>query len=257
MTTFQEALTICDCCGNESKQPEVSSCSSCGSDLDTRRHHYGFDPIYLYIKQCPSCGYCAYELNKYTIMLGKVMTEAEKRLIEEKNVKIKEIVGSETYQAQLKDTSWPQAANKYYCSSLICEQIGEMETAASSCHKAAWICDDIGDQQSSDFFRIRTAELLIRVIEGSEKITPENIASLKLIISDLYRRAGEFEKARETLNSIVEIHSNKEIEEVREMMSNLIQRKNMTVKSFDDYHSFKESEEKSESNESTRTQLPF
>jgi uncharacterized protein (DUF2225 family) len=257
MTTFQQDSFICCCCGRESDQQVVMSCSSCGCDLDTRRHHYGFDPIYLYIQQCPSCGYCAYELNEYTTMLDKALDEEEKKMIDGKTVKIKEIVCSETYQVQLKDTSLPQAANKYYCSSLIYEQIGDLGAAASSSHKAAWICDDTGDQQSSDFFRIRTAELFTRVIESNEKIAPGNLASLKLIITDLYRRVGEFEKAKNVLNSIIETNSIEKLEEICEVMINLVQSKNTTVKSFDDYHSLRKSKEKDEPDESTRTQLPF
>jgi hypothetical protein len=99
--------------------------------------------------------------------------------------------------------------------------------------------------------------LFTRLIEGDNKIAPGNLASLKLIITDLYRRAGEFEKAKKVLNSIIETNSIEKLEEVCEIMSSLVQSKNTTVKSFDDYHSFKRSKEKDEPGESTRTQLPF
>jgi len=47
--------------------------------------------------QCPSCGYSAYKLDKYTILVGKAMDEKETRLVDEKTVKIKEIVSGEKF----------------------------------------------------------------------------------------------------------------------------------------------------------------
>jgi predicted membrane GTPase involved in stress response len=99
--------------------------------------------------------------------------------------------------------------------------------------------------------------LFTRVIEGNEKIAPGNLASLQLIVTDLYRRAGEFEKAKKVLNSIMETNSIEKLKEVCEIMSSLVQSKNTTVKSFDDYYSLKKSKKKDEPGESTGTQLPF
>lgn len=252
MTTSGEVSIICDCCGEKSEQPEVYSYSTAGSDLDLREHHLGFDPIYLYIQRCPKCGYCAYNIHKYGC---EELEINNKNPNQDKLDIIKAFINTDEYQAQLKDISMHQTANKYLCTSMIYEKLGDYEMAGTSAQRGAWVCDDFKDARNADILRSRAAGLYLNHLNKSGDITVDKITFYKLITTDLYRRSGEFDKAVEILNTI---DSNKLADgesKFVKVQSELIQAKNKCVRSFEDYYKFKGGDNISDSDPSSKDTL--
>jgi pentatricopeptide repeat protein len=186
-TTSVDQDMTCAICGETNQFPVMASTSSSGySDLDTRPAPVQRYSMWLWIRRCPNCGYCSSDIESAPDV----------------DV-VKEIIESDDYVAQLNNENYPELANSFLCQSIIEEELGESNSAAGSALYAAWVCDDeegFGDQAVE--CRLKAIGLFEQTIENdSENIVPETV---NCILIDLLRRVGEFDRARELCNQMLE-----------------------------------------------------
>ena len=83
MTTMEPQAIRCGVCGSESEQMIIGSTSSFGAmDLDTRPPPLKRFNLAQEIQQCPSCGYCATDLESGTPDLAEVVSSPAYRDVE-------------------------------------------------------------------------------------------------------------------------------------------------------------------------------
>jgi len=193
MTTYRSVNVTCAVCGTLSEQERLTSTNTMGPpDLDTRPAPMQRDTLALAIARCPTCGYCAPDLDE---------APAEARAV----------VAAAVYLAQLHDHAFPELANTYLCWSLICETTREYHRAGWAALSAAWVCDDavlddIARAQRTDTAydpqpnahdmaartcRRRAISLFLTAREYEQSFM-EGAGGEELLLTDLYRRCGEF-----------------------------------------------------------------
>lgn len=177
MTTVFLKEKYCHVCGAGSRYPEIGSgIHYTGSkDLDTRPSQMQRSSVYMWVQRCLSCGYCAPDISR-----GSEGT--------------KEIVRSQEYRRQLIDRAYPETANSYLCRAMIREKGGALGDSARAVLYAAWVCDDNGFKDKAAECRRRAAEIFGRLRDQGECGTQDEETDAVLMV-DLYRRAGEFERA--------------------------------------------------------------
>jgi pentatricopeptide repeat protein len=186
-TTSVDQDMTCAICGETNEFPVMASTSSSGySDLDTRPAPVQRYSMWLWIRRCPNCGYCSSDIESAPDVDA-----------------VKEIIESDDYVAQLNNENYPELANTFLCSSFINEELADYQGAAGSALYAAWVCDDeegFGNQAVE--CRLKAIGLFEQTIENdSENIVPETV---NCILIDLLRRVGEFDRARELCNQMLE-----------------------------------------------------
>jgi hypothetical protein len=178
MTIMSDTLKKCSVCGMVSKQPYLNSTDACGApDLDTRPP----EPMRATLKvgqRCPSCGYCARDL-------------------ENKSPSASRVVNHPTYRRQLENRINPELVNTFICRAIIARADKEMENSAWALIQATWACDDEGTREQAVECRRVASEFILKFWQSFQG--PEDI---KIAIAvDLLRRAGKF---REALNLITD-----------------------------------------------------
>lgn len=170
-------LHCCNCTKN-SEFTVCESASSSGSvDLDFRPYgsiRFAFGRIY--VKKCPNCGYCSYDIENcyhmYTVAT----------------------VISTSYKKQLNNEKFPDKANEFLCKSIILEKHQEIEQAAWAALHASWICDDSKKYEQSKVCRMKAIELF-ELANKNMEISFKKVGKLPVLLVDLYRRAKHFKKA--------------------------------------------------------------
>lgn len=176
MTTLSVETKTCAVCGEISEHNIIMSTNAFGSaDLDTRPPEMHRSTIDTWVQVCPSCGYCAPDISEH-------WPEAER------------IVESTVYQEQLDNLELPKLANYFLCWSLILENTEEYAKSGWSSVHAAWACDDGNFVEGAIFCRKRAVYLLQKAIERHQSFT-DQLGAEEAILTDLLRRAGEFEDA--------------------------------------------------------------
>lgn len=183
-------------------QTEIQSirCGNCGAehpytilihaeeleppDLDTRPGETLRASLPLWMKRCPSCGYCADEI-------GGIHEDAAS------------VVESAAYQAQLNDARFPAKANEFICHALILEYLGQYADAGWTAMHAAWACDDAALPSAATLCR----RMAIRAWTAGKQhgqAFHDTHESEFLIACDVHRRMGEFEHALTACNLGIE-----------------------------------------------------
>ncbi|MBM3149469.1 MAG: DUF2225 domain-containing protein [Chloroflexi bacterium] len=206
MTTTKIEIRKCCICKEESEQVILTSTSAFGSmDLDTRPPALQRFTIDTWVQRCPSCGYCASEINK--LEQGAA-----------------QLVSSDAYKNQLNSPNFPELANSFMCLSMIHEETGEYASAAWDSIHAAWACDDVTDSMSWRSIRQTTQEVhsdlayrrasidptakkcrrralvLLRKAQEARQSFSKQVGGEEALIVDLLRRVGEFDEALKVCN---------------------------------------------------------
>lgn len=173
-TEYQEQFT-CAICHSVSEQTKISSSNEFGSaDFDSRPPEMIRSTIYTWIQRCPSCGYCAADISKES---GKATEHLTK----------------EAYKKQLVDDQYSELANSFLCSSLLSEYEGNHVDAGWSALNAAWVCDDADANAPARNCRMQAALFFEMAMKKGDPFA-ENRDYETLILADVLRRAGEFER---------------------------------------------------------------
>lgn len=176
MTTVYTVTKTCYVCNSTNEYYEVSSTSTFGSsDLDTRPPQMERSTIDFWIEECPSCGYCAPDVSTGPW-------------------RISDILESKEYKKKAKKPSYPDLARKFLCWSTIQELLGEYCGAGWTALYAAWACDDAQAPEKAELCRKEAIRLLEKALDDGVSFA-EQPGEEELVMVDLLRRSGQFEKA--------------------------------------------------------------
>ncbi len=177
MTTFIKAETTCAVCGETSTFAVLSSTSQFGEpDLDTRPPEMVRSTLSFQIQCCPACHYCSPDIS-------------------EAHPGASQIIRSAAYREQRNDNTYPDLANKFLCRAIIEDQADSPAGGGWAALRAAWVCDDAGETESARRCRQRAIGLFEKARQNGE-IFAEDAATEAAILADLWRRSGEFDKAK-------------------------------------------------------------
>jgi hypothetical protein len=161
----------------------IGSTNSFGSpDLDTRQPEMQRSTIYHWIQQCPKCGYCSPDLSECFDTT-------------------KEIVHSKAYQDIIASSAMPATATSFLAYSYELEMQQEFSDSAWQAIRAAWICDDNKDLESSTTCRIK-AIALIEKANSHGQLLLDQLGANETITIDLMRRSGLHQQALALSQSI-------------------------------------------------------
>jgi hypothetical protein len=199
MTTFRSVNVTCAVCGTESEQERLISTNTMGPpDLDTRPAPMARDTLRFAMARCPQCGYCAPELDE---------AAADTRAV----------LMADAYQQQLHNADLPELANTFLCWALVCEAEREYSRGGWAALSAAWVCDDTVLADASQAERTdqpfdlagnrsyaeamicrRRAIALFLAAREYVQVFMQGEGAEELLLTDLYRRCGEFMLAEQT-----------------------------------------------------------
>ena len=172
-------IANCAVCGEEVTQfvtaPQPEPSAAAPPDFDTRPAPPERDEIGYWVAECPRCGFCAGDVSQAP-------------------AGVRDIVGSAEYRQQLDNVILPEPARRFLCYALILEKLHQWADAGWSCLHAAWACDDTGARDSAAACRAMAVERWKRGKEVGQSFSAD-LASEFALVTDLYRRIGEFEEA--------------------------------------------------------------
>jgi hypothetical protein len=178
---YQDSV-ICGACGKESTVSRLASTSMFGSpDLDTRPPQPARGALMFEVQTCENCGLCAGDISEaYHGVAG--------------------LVRSEEYRAVLSDTAFPEKARQFLCAALVAEATDRLDNAAWAAIRAAWTCDDNGDERTARECRLR-AIVLMKAAKAAGQSIGKGVGAFEGILSDLQRRSGLFDDALKTIEA--------------------------------------------------------
>lgn len=183
MTTHITIEKRCGHCGAVGQFTGVTSTSAFGSsDLDTRPPPMQRSTLSTWVQRCAECGCCAPDVSTVLGPAASVVREAP-------------------YQAQRRDTDFPELANSFLCWSILAKALDDLAGAGWALIHAAWACDDSGHEASAAVCRRKAAAALTAAAAEGQPIADEKRAETAILV-DLLRRAGDPEAARSVLSSI-------------------------------------------------------
>lgn len=175
MSTFRDFPYTCSVCGEESTFRVCTSSICFGKpDLDYRPAILARYTVSSVIQECPNCGYAAVRVS-------------------EKEDFDRAILSSDEYKncGNMGFTSIPAQQN--FRHHLIQKSMGNTFEASRSMLRAAWLCDDEGDDVNSVACRKMAIELLDDSI--ARGLIPVDLLERSLLIKcDMMRRAGLFDE---------------------------------------------------------------
>jgi tetratricopeptide (TPR) repeat protein len=145
-------------------------------DLDTRPVHMSTIALGNRIQCCSNCGYCAPDIS-----------------IEFPSAQ--ETVHGESYKRLLKSRTLPELARYFMAWATIQEAAQEYPGAGWACLNAAWICDDEEETFQAEHCRQRAIRNFLQAREAKRSFSLD-IGTEEVLLADLYRRTGQFAKAR-------------------------------------------------------------
>lgn len=210
MTKVIEKKSKCISCGRKSTQSVVISTNTYGGapDLDTRPAEMKRSTINYWVQRCPKCGYCSNDSSKG-------------------DDKVKSIIRSVEYQEQLNSPAYSELANSFLCYTIIQEQLGDYKKATWASLHAAWVCDDLVDNNSARNCRLKAIDLFHKVKECGLKMLSNPEGADNLIIVDLLRRSGQFERALESCKMGLSEQTEKLVIDILTFQSRLAQNKDI------------------------------
>ncbi len=189
MTLFHEVKITCAVCGHTDMQTVLISSSAIGApDLDSRPPPLMRMTLPMQIQCCPSCGYCARDISKTSVMVQTVVTRHD-------------------YRDQLRDKRFSYLANMFLSQCMIQEATGDYADAGWAAMRAAWACDDGGEEYTSAAAkcRARAVALFDEARMRGQSFAAE-LAAEEAILSDLLRRGGRFAEAEAVIQRGLTMH---------------------------------------------------
>jgi hypothetical protein len=211
----------CAVCGAENNVTKADEREPQGPpDFDTRPGEPLRGSLRTWVQQCSSCGYAADD-------------------IASANEDTAETVNSPQYREILNSVSVPEEAKPFLCYSLILERSHQPADAGWSALHAAWVCDDAaerfpGSVHAATLCRERAVDMWKRGKENGHAFS-DDLASEFALVTDLYRRLGEFEHAT------VACAEGLDMEDVAPLLQQLFRRQKVLIEQRDmSCHSLRE-----------------
>ena len=176
-TTLVEGPLKCALCGSTSQQEVLYSSNTLfgSADLDGRPAEMLRSTMRAWVHECPSCGYCSYNL-------------------EEKIDGAKDTTKSASYVQTLADKNVDELVRRFLCLAQILDAAGDKKAALENTIHASWAADDAGDKAKAYEIRRRILEKLDDLTTSGDKFWDE-VAGDHLLASEVFRRIGDFKKA--------------------------------------------------------------
>lgn len=179
-------LTRCAVCGFENDlPPETLTDAKEPPDFDTRPGEPLRSTIGAWVECCGICGYAADDITKA-------------------HSKASEIVQSDIYQQTLLNLTLPEKARHFLCYACLLDKLREHSDAGWSSLHAAWVCDDIEDENAASRCREQAIEYWKRGKHAGQAFS-EDLASEYALVADLHRRMGQFELANVTCSEALDM----------------------------------------------------
>ena len=170
----------CAVCGTESRQsPFRPKPPEQAPDLDLRPGEPVRSAMSRWLQQCPNCGYAAPDITKAHPAAALAVAAAP-------------------FRALLADASAPPLARRFLAWGHVLEETGALHAAAEASLQAAWVADDLGLPELSRSWR---QEAVARWRSG-----PPLDAEQTLRVVDALRRAGAWEDAAHTAETLAAQH---------------------------------------------------
>lgn len=184
MTRFITRKFRCPCCGKRFEGRVMVSTNTCGSLFTDLRHKaVGIQPESVAVKSCPYCGYAGFDedfdLPAFTRL--KVRLKVKKRVSEH----ITPSLGTpDTYRGRDREhAAW------------IAEWKGEAETKVARLYQfAAWCAEDAKNGEKAVELRRKAGAWLEKAL-GNNRLNQNEIARIRYLAAEHYRRGGLIEKA--------------------------------------------------------------
>ncbi len=169
MTTYDEKVLRCYCCGRTSEHAILMSTNSFGSpDLDQRSAGMERDTIHTWLQECPFCGYVAFD-------------------IESGEARAKDFVKTAEFRAASSDPAPDPVERRFLVRAAFEVYRGDRRGAFLNTLSAAWVADDRKQSSQATALRLRAAAHL----EGR----PIKSIDTRLLLLDVLRRASSWEAA--------------------------------------------------------------
>jgi hypothetical protein len=106
-------------------------------------------------------------------------------------------VASADYRAELKNASREKLANRFVCRALLDVAAGDLVSAGWRRLHAAWACDDAEHAEEAGVQRLAALDLFEKARAQGARAMKSVAGGDELLLADIARRAGEFERAME------------------------------------------------------------
>jgi len=182
MTTLYKEKARCAVCETVTEYTGIGSTNAFGSpDLDTRPPEMERSTIFVWVKRCPACGYCAADVSNAAPQAPSVVRSPE-------------------YARQLADLTYPELANRFLCKALLDKNSEDYAEASWSLIHAAWACDDAKRDVQAKTCRTKAADMIRNALERGQKIADQDGAEVAIQV-DLLRRADRLSDARQLIQT--------------------------------------------------------
>ena len=183
MTKITYKTLTCAVCGKSFPVPEGLSAGNTGSsDLDTRPGEPARSTLKQQVSCCYSCGYCSDDIEHIEPELIPVVLSKE----------YLDIFSAVGYSAQ---------ASYFRCKALLDTKRQDYNKAFWATMKAAWTCDDQGDEREARFCRLDALRLFKVAKHAGQAMLPDK-ESESLLHIDILRRAERFDEAEREIKAL-------------------------------------------------------
>ncbi len=211
----------CAVCGKSFPVPECLSAGKSGSaDLDTRPGEPARSTLKQQVICCYSCAYCSDDIEHIEPELIPVVLSKE----------YLDIFSAVGYSAQ---------ASYFRCKALLDTKRQDYNKAFWASMKAAWTCDDQGDEREARFCRLDALRLFKVAKHAGQAMLPDK-ESESLLYIDILRRAERFDEAEREIQALREKVNNPQNLKIVEFQQQLVQDYDSSVYTVEDAITFED-----------------
>ena len=179
MTTFVEKEAVCGACGETVEVTLMGSTNRFGyPDLDLRPPEMMRSTMWMWLKECTNCGYCAEDI-------GEIEPEEKAIVLGDSFIKLRQSIGD------LDDM-----ARRFRAAAFIAAERGFHASAFQHTLHEAWAHDDCQDTVRASAARLNAVDLMNQVHREGTKLFDDGGADAA-IAADLLRRGSKFERSSE------------------------------------------------------------
>jgi hypothetical protein len=176
MTTIVPQDLTCTVCNTTSRYNLLGSTNSFGRpDLDTRPPEMMRSTMWLWVQECPHCGYVAKDISQPPHASAQLYC-------------------GEGGWRGISYPDYPELAVRFLKLADLQEGVGHTLEAAWSALRAAWSCDDVNDDARAIACRQRAIGYFARIV-GWVHLFPKEPGAMEALLADIHRRAGDSDGA--------------------------------------------------------------
>ena len=216
MTTIHRHDVTCSVCNHQSETMVIGSTNEFGApDLDLRPPEMMRSTIHYWLQECPSCGCCAVDLAKVDPRVPDVVRKPAFQVM----------------RAGLGNLS--ESARKFRTAAFIACELGDYAGAFLRAVHEAWVHDDEKDSIRARAVRLDAVDFLHQVHRGGSRVYAE-IGADEAVTVDLFRRAGEFDRAAAICSDVLSKPCSAEVRAVLEFQRRLCDRRDASCHTMDE-----------------------